>query len=1031
LFLLLLGCSIPSSSAAPSVGLVDFNANNGDLVVISTNNPGGPWSHDSALGTWSAFDTADCATAPRSSRLNTPGWTVVAAGVVTLTFTHRYSWEADTTRWDGGQVRLSLNGGAYATVPLANFTANGYNNTIGGAAVPTSELVNQPAFTAESAGYPEGAYITSVARLGTFNAGDVISVQFIGAWDDCSQGQVPNWEIDSIQFTPSLEDRRPPPSFTNSTLPADAAVQEGKSHTLRASVTGQTSLQWFKDGIAIPGADRPSYFIASMTAADAGQYHLEAYNAIGTASSRTATITMVDDRTAPIMLLAFSDASDLNRFTLWVNEPVCIDEATCGSDADDYFNYALESLDGFQTLEVSQVTVTDGTNLVLTTSAPRTPGVAYKLYADRGVGLGDIYGNVIPAGPLSQINVTEPVVFQQTLNDYAGTQDTELRGAAPAAVQGANTFVTVDNADGGGVSQGLLRFGDLFGSGPGQIPPGSTILSSRLTLTHGNGTGPDGDVVNAHRMLVAWDQSTATYNSLVAGVTANGVEAVASPDFVITSTGLTVGQKLSFDVSASLQAWSNGEVNQGWAFIPTGGNGYRWDTSESAVAGSQPRLEVLYTVPPCAPVAITQQPAPTTTLNEGGSFTLSVSVQSQGCPPTFQWSRNNVDIPGATAASYAVLNANPAAHSGTYRVRIANSLPSSVVSDPAVVTVIGDTIKPTVVSAVSEADLVTITVIFSEAVSASASLPGNYSLVPAGGGAPLSLTLTRVNPTTVTLTTPQRTLGTTYNLSVSGITDLASTPNTITSVVIPITARSRRLLAADAAWRYDQTSNFDPTLAGGETPWHAPAFDDSAWLSGQGMFGLETAGVIAAVPLPGALIRTPWTIGAAQITYYLRTALTVPAGPAGAVLILRHATDDGMVAYVNGEEKARYNIASPQPVLHDYLAPAAAPEGVVVCNTLPGVPAGTHTLAVEVHQSATTSSDVVFGAEVLQVLLPAVQAVRNPDGSVSLSWDNDPMWVLVQSDNVTGPYTAVPNNPTSPYLAAPPTSALFYQLQCR
>jgi hypothetical protein len=137
-----------------------------------------------------------------------------------------------------------------------------------------------------------------------------------------------------------------------------------------------------------------------------------------------------------------------------------------------------------------------------------------------------------------------------------------------------------------------------------------------------------------------------------------------------------------------------------------------------------------------------------------------------------------------------------------------------------------------------------------------------------------------------------------------------------------------------------------------------------------------------------------------------------------------------MVAYINGSEVARLNVTNAQPVLHDHLAPAASAEGVVVC-TLFRAPVGTHTLAVEVHQSSTTSSDVVFGAEVFQLIPPTVTVERQPSGGAIVSWTNDPGWYLVQSANVNGPYTAVAGNPTSPYTAAPTTGNLFYQLQCR
>jgi hypothetical protein len=1017
------------AGAAPSIGLVSFAVGDGDLVVVSTNNPPGPWTYDSARGSWSAMDMVDCGTAPRSSRLISPAWSVVSAGTVTLTFTHRHSFEVDTTRWDGGQLRLSVNGGPYTMVPATSFTANGYNNTIGGAAVPTSEIAGQLAFTGESVDYSSEIFITSVARLGTFIAGDTLSVQFLAAWDDCSQGQAPNWEITSLQFTPSLEDRRPPPSFVNAALPADAGVVEGTSHTLQAAVTGQTRLQWFHDNNPIPGATETNYTIVNMSAADAGQYYLRAANAIGSQVSRTANVTLLPDRVPPVLLIAYGDSTDLTRFTLLVSEPVCTDEIVCGTDADDYFNYAIEAVDGSEALDITQITVTDGTNITLFTSATRTPGKVYRISADRGAGIGDIYRNVTPFGPSSQIIVSEPSIFQQGVNGYDGTDDTELRGAAPATPQALSTFVTVDTSDGGAMSQGLLRFGNLFGSAPGQIPPGSIIYSAHLILTH-SAAGPDGDVVNVHRMLVPWVESTVTYNSLVAGVSANGVEARTSPDFMIVSAGLAQGGKLTFDATVSIQSWANGEANYGWAMIPTGGNGYRWDTSESTVAGSQPRLEVLFSVPPCAPIAITRQPAATTTINEGAPFTLSVEVTSQGCPPTFQWSRNGTDIPGATDSSYGVASAVPNLHGGTYSVRVANALPSSAVSSPAQVNVISDATKPLVVSAVSEADLVTITVVYSEAVSASAESPGNYSLVAAVGGGPLALSITRVNPTTIRLTSPTRGFGANYLLSISGITDLASTPNTIVPVVVPIVSDSRRLLATDATWKYDEAGNYDSTLAPGATPWYAPGFSDAAWASGQGFFGLETPATIAALPLPNPLIRTPWTISAAQLTYYLRTTINVPSTPGGSVLVLRHATDDGLVAYVDGVEKARYNMPAGQPVLHDQLAPVAI-EATVICSALPGVEAGSHTLAVEVHQSATASSDVVFGAELLQLIPPRLVARGNPDGSVTLTWPNSSSWQLVQATTVDGRYAAVAGASGSPFTIATPFGNAFYQLQCR
>lgn len=199
----------PFSDAPEQVGLEEFTSGNTLFSVTSANSPGGPWTFNPARNAWACHDQDPCASAFRASRLNSPHFSVTTTGPVTLTFRHRYSFEADaTTRWDGGQVRLSVNGAEYVPVPLASFTANGYNNTVGGGSAPNNDLSGQDAFTADSTGYGAGTFLTSTATLGLFNAGDTVSIQFLAAWDECSEGTEPNWEIDSVQFAPSVEDRR-------------------------------------------------------------------------------------------------------------------------------------------------------------------------------------------------------------------------------------------------------------------------------------------------------------------------------------------------------------------------------------------------------------------------------------------------------------------------------------------------------------------------------------------------------------------------------------------------------------------------------------------------------------------------------------------------------------------------------------------------------------------------------------------------------------------------------------------------------
>ena len=125
------------------------------------------WSTDGGTG------------APASSTLVSPAAVVPATGNVTPTFTHRYDFEDG---WDGGAVFVSVNGAPAAYLAGAAFSSNGYigDTTANGSAAWAG---GEDVFYQQSAGYATPALITSVADLGSLNAGDTVSVRFVGEWD--------------------------------------------------------------------------------------------------------------------------------------------------------------------------------------------------------------------------------------------------------------------------------------------------------------------------------------------------------------------------------------------------------------------------------------------------------------------------------------------------------------------------------------------------------------------------------------------------------------------------------------------------------------------------------------------------------------------------------------------------------------------------------------------------------------------------------------------------------------------------------
>ncbi len=206
-------------------------------------------------------------------------------------------------------------------------------------------------------------------------------------------------------------------------------------------------------------------------------------------------------------------------------------------------------------------------------------------------------GNTGTGGNLSDTDVITIQVggyrFQEGVSGYTGTQDTYVSSAATSTAYGNANSVLVDDPS----QHGLIRFDNIFGSGGGQIAYGSTITSASLSIYV---TGTDNlDIVNVHRMLSAWTEAS-TWSSLTNGVQANNVEAATTISYSIdagvggwiTITGLT----------ATVQAWSDGAANQGWALLSNGADNWTFHSSEFATVSLRPYLTVAFSAPQSADI---------------------------------------------------------------------------------------------------------------------------------------------------------------------------------------------------------------------------------------------------------------------------------------------------------------------------------------------------------------------------------------------------------------------------------------------
>src|SRR5262245_12277097 len=182
--------------------------------------------------------------------------------------------------------------------------------------------------------------------------------------------------------------------------------------------------------------------------------------------------------------------------------------------------------------------------------------------------------------------------FQQGVDGDSGTVDTEISALATTTILDSNPNASSDANNDGGESQVLLRFDGIIGTGEKQIPPRASVRSAKLLVS----AFDQGDTVNLHRMLVPFGR-TPTWNSLISGVSADGLEASRHKDSFTFGKIAANSSEIAFEVTDTVQAWVTGEANHGWVFLNTGGNGWDFYTSEFDKVAQRPRLVVEF-VPP-------------------------------------------------------------------------------------------------------------------------------------------------------------------------------------------------------------------------------------------------------------------------------------------------------------------------------------------------------------------------------------------------------------------------------------------------
>lgn len=177
-------------------------------------------------------------------------------------------------------------------------------------------------------------------------------------------------------------------------------------------------------------------------------------------------------------------------------------------------------------------------------------------------------------------------------------------------------------------------------------------------------------------------------------------------------------------------------------------------------------------------------------------------------------------------------------------------------------------------------------------------------------------------------------------------------------VICQISFSNVTVISYGSSWKYLDNGTDQGTT------WTATGFNDASWLTGNGQLGYgdgDETTVLNAGCTPVATCTSKF------ITTYFRKNITIGSTTTYVNYTLNVKRDDGVIVYIDGTEVYRNNIAA-GAFNYLTLATNAADDGNGIQTTtlsLAQLPTGNHTIAVEIHQTTASSSDISFDLELV------------------------------------------------------------------
>jgi hypothetical protein len=580
--------------------------------------------------------------------------------------------------------------------------------------------------------------------------------------------------------------------FLKTDLAASFSAAESTRPTLSVVADGTRpyAYQWYKGGTPISGATAASYMLPYIRQADnSATFSVVVFNNFSSVTSTVATLTVTADSTKPTVASVGSLFKQVIEVQL--SEPVTAGTAT------DTANYLVLSSAGATVVVSSAVQdPADAAHITLQTGAlPETDLMRL------------VVQNLVDLSPAA--NTMDPQTNTFRANNFDALTRINNAQAYSATAVGDQILMTAGGADiWGTADQCAFLHKTITGNFDYKVQ-GLSLPSVNQWCKMGpmGRASLDGNSRNVFNPFTPVSPAQNTYSAQVRDTT--GGNSTSSND---------AGSPLNLGVQGGVPARPTILPYPSWTRIQRIGNTVNyyygadgtnwtfWTYYDSTTSFDGPLPATLqfglaltshdtartvdgrmasFSAVSDGTLFIVQQPTNTTVV-EGGTAVFTVTAGGS-TPYFYQWRKNSTDIPDATNA---VLNLARASfctdNNAQITCRVSNGYGQNVTSASATLTVIQDTVPPTVAfNLVPKINLnpIEVRLLFSEWVDpASSQSLANYQIFSVPGNAPLALAGVALQPDerTVILNTAAQTPGTTYRVVVNNVKDLAcNPPNTI------------------------------------------------------------------------------------------------------------------------------------------------------------------------------------------------------------------------------------------------------------